>query len=71
MGALSEDTTIPMFVFNKIQQALDANQEWNSGSAVDTSVVTPEENALPEVNSDYLSETPVEFSLIHLKTSPQ
>lgn len=62
MGALSEDTTIPMFVFNKIQQALDANQEWNSGSAVDTSVVTPEENALPEVNSDYLGETPVEFS---------
>jgi len=62
MGALSEDTTIPMFVFNKIQQALDANQEWNSGSPVDTSVVTPEENALPEVNSDYLGETPVEFS---------
>lgn len=62
MGALSEDTTIPMFVFNKIQQALDANQDWNSGSAVDTSVVTPEENALPEVNSDYLGETPVEFS---------
>lgn len=62
MGALSEDTTIPMFVFNKIQQALDANQEWNSGSAVDTSVVTSEEDALPEVNSDYLGETPVEFS---------
>lgn len=62
MGALSEDTTIPMFVFNKIQQALDANQEWNSGSPVDTSVVTPEENALPEVNSDYLGETPIEFS---------
>lgn len=62
MIGTSEDTTIPMFVFNKIQQALDANQEWNSGSAVDTSVVTPEENALPEVNSDYLSETPVEFS---------
>ena len=62
MGALSEDTTIPMFVFNKIQQALDANQEWNSGSPVDTSVVTPEENALPEVNTDYLGETPVEFS---------
>jgi len=62
IGALSEDTTIPMFVFNKIQQALDANQEWNSGSPVDTSVVTPEENALPEVNSDYLGETPIEFS---------
>lgn len=62
MGALSEDTTIPMFVFNKIQQALDVNQEWNSGSPVDTSVVTPEENALPEVNSDYLGETPIEFS---------
>lgn len=62
MGALSEDTTIPLFVFNKIQQALDANQEWNSGSPVDTSVVTPEENALPEVNSDYLGETPIEFS---------
>jgi len=62
MIGTSEDTTIPMFVFNKIQQALDANQEWNSGSAVDTSVVTPEENALPEVNSDYLGETPIEFS---------
>lgn len=62
MGALSGDTTIPMFVFNKIQQALDENQEWNSGSPVDTSVVTPEENALPEVNTDYLGETPVEFS---------
>lgn len=62
MIGTSEDTTIPMFVFNKIQQALDANQDWNSGSAVDTSVVTPEENALPEVNSDYLGETPVEFS---------
>lgn len=62
MGALSEDTTIPMFVFNKIQQALDANQEWNSGSAVDTSVVAPKEDALPEVNSDYLGETPIEFS---------
>ena len=62
MIGTSEDTTIPMFVFNKIQQALDANQEWNSGSAVDTSVVAPEENALPEVNSDYLGETPIEFS---------
>ena len=62
MIGTSEDTTIPMFVFNKIQQALDANQEWNSGSPVDTSVVTPEENALPEVNSDYLGETPIEFS---------
>ena len=62
MIGTSEDTTIPMFVFNKIQQALDANQEWNSGSAVDTSVVTPEENALPEVNTDYLGETPIEFS---------
>ena len=62
MGALSEDTTIPMFVFNKIQQALDENQEWNSGSAVDTSVVAPEEATLPEVNTDYLGETPIEFS---------
>lgn len=62
MGALPEDTTIPMFVFKKIQQALDENQEWNSGSPVDTSVVTPEENALPEVNTDYLGETPIEFS---------
>lgn len=62
MIGTSEDTTIPMFVFNKIQQALDANQEWNSGSAVDTSAVAPEENALPEVNSDYLGETPIEFS---------
>lgn len=62
MIGTSEDTTIPMFVFNKIQQALDANQEWNSGSAVDTSVVAPKEDALPEVNSDYLGETPVEFS---------
>lgn len=62
MGALSEDTTIPMFVFNKIQQALDENQDWNSGSPVDTSVVTPEEDALPEVNTDYLGETPIEFS---------
>lgn len=62
MVGVSEDTTIPMFVFNKIQQALDANQEWNSGSPVDTSVVAPEEPALPEVNSDYLGETPVEFS---------
>lgn len=62
MIGTSEDTTIPMFVFNKIQQALDTNQEWNSGSAVDTSVVAPEENALPEVNSDYLGETPIEFS---------
>lgn len=58
----SEDTTIPMFVFNKIQQALDENQEWNSGSPVDTSVVAPKEDALPEVNSDYLGETPIEFS---------
>ena len=62
MIGTSEDTTIPMFVFNKIQQALDANQEWNSGSPVDASVVAPEENALPEVNSDYLGETPIEFS---------
>lgn len=62
MGPLSEDTTIPMFVFNKIQQALDENQEWNSGSAVDTSVVAPEEATLPEVNTDYLGETPIEFS---------
>nr|DAN94220.1 MAG TPA: hypothetical protein [Caudoviricetes sp.] len=62
MIGTSEDTTIPMFVFNKIQQALDANQEWNSGSAVDTSVVAPKEDALPEVNSDYLGETPIEFS---------
>lgn len=62
MIGTSEDTTIPMFVFNKIQQALDTNQEWNSGSPVDTSVVTPEENALPEVNTDYLGETPIEFS---------
>nr|DAX46071.1 MAG TPA: hypothetical protein [Caudoviricetes sp.] len=62
MIGTSEDTTIPMFVFNKIQQSLDTNQEWNSGSAVDTSVVTHEENALPEVNSDYLGETPIEFS---------
>lgn len=62
MIGTSEDTTIPMFVFNKIQQALDANQEWNSGSPVDTSVVTPEEDALPEVNTDYLGETPIEFS---------
>ena len=62
MIGTSEDTTIPMFVFNKIQQALDANQDWNSGSAVDTSVVAHEEPALPEVNSDYLGETPIEFS---------
>lgn len=62
MGPLSEDTTIPMFVFKKIQQALDENQEWNSGSAVDTSVVAPEEATLPEVNTDYLGETPIEFS---------
>lgn len=62
MVGVSEDTTIPMFVFNKIQQALDADQDWNSGSAVDTSVVAPEEPALPEVNSDYLGETPIEFS---------
>jgi len=62
MIGTSEDTTIPMFVFNKIQQSLDTNQEWNSGSPVDTSVVTPEEDALPEVNSDYLGETPIEFS---------
>lgn len=62
MVGVSEDTTIPMFVFNKIQQALDANQDWNSGSAVDTSVVAPEEPALPEANSDYLGETPIEFS---------
>lgn len=62
MIGTSEDTTIPMFVFNKIQQALDENQEWNSGSAVDTSVVAPEEATLPEVNTDYLGETPVEFT---------
>lgn len=62
MIGTSEDITIPMFVFNKIQQALDENQDWNSGSPVDTSVVAPEEPALPEVNSDYLGETPIEFS---------
>lgn len=62
MIGTSEDTTIPMFVFNKIQQALDENQEWNSGSPVDTSVVAPKENALPEVNSDYLGETPIDFN---------
>lgn len=62
MIGTSEDTTIPMFVFNKIQQALDENQDWNSGSPVDASVVAPEEPALPEVNSDYLGETPIDFN---------
>ena len=59
---LDMEIAIPKFVWNHIIAELDTNQEWNSGSPVDTSVVTPEENALPEVNTDYLGETPVEFS---------
>lgn len=59
---LDMEIAIPKFVWNHIIAELDTNQEWNSGSAVDTSVVTHEENALPEVNSDYLGETPIEFS---------
>lgn len=59
---LDMEIAIPKFVWNHIIAELDTNQEWNSGSPVDTSVVTPEEDALPEVNSDYLGETPVEFS---------
>lgn len=59
---LDMEIAIPKFVWNHIIAELDTNQEWNSGSPVDTSVVTPEENALPEVNTDYLGETPIEFS---------
>lgn len=59
---LDMEIAIPKFVWNHIIAELDTNQEWNSGSPVDTSVVAPEENALPEVNSDYLGETPIEFS---------
>ena len=59
---LDMEIAIPKFVWNHIIAELDTNQEWNSGSPVDTSVVTHEENALPEVNSDYLGETPIEFS---------
>lgn len=59
---LDMEIAIPKFVWNHIIAELDTNQEWNSGSPVDTSVVTSEENALPEVNSDYLGETPIEFS---------
>lgn len=59
---LDMEIAIPKFVWNHIIAELDTNQEWNSGSPVDTSVVAPKEDALPEVNSDYLGETPIEFS---------
>lgn len=59
---LDMEIAIPKFVWNHVIAELETNQEWNSGSAVDTSVVAPKENALPEVNSDYLGETPIEFS---------
>ena len=59
---LDMEIAIPKFVWNHIIAELDTNQEWNSGSPVDTSVVAPKEDALPEVNTDYLGETPIEFS---------
>lgn len=59
---LDMEIAIPKFVWNHIIAELETNQEWNSGSPVDTSVVAPKEDSLPEVNSDYLGETPVEFS---------
>lgn len=59
---LDMEINIPKFVWNHVIAELETNQEWNSGSAVDTSVVAHKENALPEVNSDYLGETPIEFS---------